>query len=164
MEYSIILLLIILSAVITNATQHQYSSPGLLSLPMSESSRSFAPSVNHLPSATSSYDGLQGVCILSLSLRRNYWCKIYCDIFVLSIYVHSFQPSNPATELQNEGILSSQYIAENQQSQQNRTTNKKKKEIVEISIDQAIALCCECNLIIWNLTVLSQIVIDSYQI
>ena len=63
MEYSIILLLIILSALITNATQHQYSSPGLLSLPMSESSRSFAPSINHLLSATSSYDGLQGVRI-----------------------------------------------------------------------------------------------------
>merc|ERR1712020_157751 len=87
-------------ALITNATQRQYSSPGLLSLPMSESSRSFAPSVNHLPSATSSYDGLQG-------------------------------PSNPATELQNEGILSTQYVAETQQSQQNRATNKKKKEIVE---------------------------------
>ena len=72
MEYPIILLLIILSALITNATQHQYSSPGLLSLPMSESSRSFAPSVNHLSSATSSYDGLQGVCILSLSLQINY--------------------------------------------------------------------------------------------
>ena len=39
------------------------------------------------------------------------------------------------TELQNEGILSTQYIAENQQSQQNRATTKKKKEIVEISID-----------------------------
>ena len=62
-EYSIILLLIILSAVNTNATQPQYSSPGLLSLPMSESSRFYAPSVNHLPSATSSYDGLQGVRI-----------------------------------------------------------------------------------------------------
>ena len=61
--------------------------------------------------------------------------KPIVDIFVISIYVHSFQPSNPATELQNEGILSTQYIAENQQSQQNRATNKKKKEIVEISID-----------------------------
>ena len=58
------------------------------------------------------------------------------DIFVLFIYVHSFQPSNPVTELQNEGILCTQYIAENQQnSQQNKATNKKKKEIVEISID-----------------------------
>ena len=57
------------------------------------------------------------------------------DIFVLTTYVHLFQPSNPTTELQNEGILSTQYIAENQQSQQNRATNKKKKEIVEISID-----------------------------
>ena len=57
------------------------------------------------------------------------------DVYVLSIYVHLFQPSNPTTELQNEGILSTQYIAENQQSQQNRATNKKKKEIVEISID-----------------------------
>ena len=57
------------------------------------------------------------------------------DIFVLSIDAHLFQQSNPATELQNEGILSTQYIAENQQSQQNRATNKKKKEIVEISID-----------------------------
>ena len=61
--------------------------------------------------------------------------KSIVDVYVLSIYVHLFQPSNPATELQNEGILSSQYIAENQQSQQNRATNKKKKEIVEISID-----------------------------
>ena len=102
---------------------------------MSESSRSFAPSVNHLSSATSNYDGLQGVSILSFSLQINYWCLNIVDIFVLSIDVHLFQPSNPATELQNEGILSTQYIAENQQSQQNRATNKKKKEIVEISID-----------------------------
>ena len=88
MEYLIILLLIILSALITNATQHQYSSPGLLSLPMSESSRSFAPSVNHLLSATSSYDGLQGVCILSLSLRINYWCLK--SIVIYSYYQFTF--------------------------------------------------------------------------
>ena len=61
--------------------------------------------------------------------------KSIVDLLVLSSYVHSFQPSNPATELQNEGILSTQYVAETQQSQQNRATNKKKKEIVEISID-----------------------------
>ena len=98
LEYSIILFLIIFIAVITNATQHQYSSPGLLSLPMSESSRSFVPSVNRPSSATSSYDGLQGVCIKSLSLRINHWLNL---LWIYSYYQFTLIHFSPVIPRQN---------------------------------------------------------------